>query len=183
LALNIRQGRKFDSTVAAVVEAEVQRPREDQDHRQHLHGGGGATARKRRRQSGQFLGSLRVVYIGDVKPENACDNAGNSDTYLLTLANGNGPICVASSKVAKASTICVAIAGIIAGVITLTFANVNTAYTRHTVRYFQAEIGLAQSCFNKIKHLLVCKQSKRGWEPQIFYSYFVMSQLYETEIP
>jgi hypothetical protein len=39
-----------------------------------------------------------------------------------------------------------------------------------------------QSCFNKVGHLLVCKQSKRGWEPQIFYSYF-MSQIYETEIP
>ncbi len=40
----------------------------------------------------------------------------------------------------------------------------------------------SQSCFNKVGHLLVCKQSKRGQEPQIFYSYFVMSQLYETEI-
>jgi hypothetical protein len=26
-----------------------------------------------------------------------------------------------------------------------------------------------QSCFNKVGHLRVCKQSKRGWEPQIFY--------------
>ncbi len=25
-------------------------------------------------------------------------------------------------------------------------------------------------------------QIKRGWEPQIFYSYFVLSQLYETMI-
>ncbi len=32
---------------------------------------------------------------------------------------------------------------------------------------------LSQSCFNKVGHLLVCKQSKG--EPQIFYSYFVMS--------
>ena len=39
---------------------------------------------------------------------------------------------------------------------------------------------VTQSCFNKVGHLLVCKQSKRGWEAQIFYSYFVMSQLYET---
>jgi hypothetical protein len=70
---------------------------------------------------------LRIVYIGDVKRNNACNNAGNSDTYLLTLANRNDPICVASSKVAKASTISVAVAGIIAGVIALTFVNVNTA--------------------------------------------------------
>ncbi len=40
-----------------------------------------------------------------------------------------------------------------------------------------------QSCFNKVGHLLLCKLSKRGWESQIFYSYFVMSQLYETKIP
>jgi hypothetical protein len=42
--------------------------------------------------------------------------------------------------------------------------------------------GVPQSCFNKVGHLLVCKQIKRGWELQIFYSYFVMSQLYETKI-
>jgi hypothetical protein len=39
-----------------------------------------------------------------------------------------------------------------------------------------------QSCFNKDGHLRVCKQSKRGWEAQIFYQYFVTSQLYESEI-
>jgi hypothetical protein len=39
------------------------------------------------------------------------------------------------------------------------------------------------SCFNEVGHLLDGKQSKRGWEPQIFYSYFVMSQLYEIKIP
>jgi hypothetical protein len=66
---------------------------------------------------------LRIVYIGDVKR----DNTSNSDTHLLTLANRNDPICVASSKVAKASTISVAVANIISGVISLTFANVNTA--------------------------------------------------------
>jgi hypothetical protein len=38
-----------------------------------------------------------------------------------------------------------------------------------------------QNCFDKVGHLLVCKQSKRLWEPQIYYSYFVMSQLYETK--
>jgi hypothetical protein len=43
--------------------------------------------------------------------------------------------------------------------------------------------GTTQSCFNNVGHLLVCKQSKRGWEAQIFYPYFVMSQLYETKIP
>jgi hypothetical protein len=41
---------------------------------------------------------------------------------------------------------------------------------------------LAQSCFNKVGHLRVCKQSKRGWEPQIFFKYFVTSQLYDSEI-
>jgi hypothetical protein len=25
--------------------------------------------------------------------------------------------------------------------------------------------------------------AKKGWEPQIFHSYFVMSQLYATKIP
>ncbi len=25
-----------------------------------------------------------------------------------------------------------------------------------------------QSCFNTVVHLHVCKQSKRGWEPQMF---------------
>ncbi len=73
-------------------------------------------------------GLLRIIYIGNVKHNNARDNAGNSDTYLLTLANRNGPICVMSYKVAKASTISVAVTGIIAGVITLTFANVNKAF-------------------------------------------------------
>jgi len=43
-------------------------------------------------------------------------------------------------------------------------------------------LGDVQSCVNKFGHLLVCKQSKRGWEPQILNSYFVMSQLYESEI-
>ncbi len=64
---------------------------------------------------------LRIVYIWDVNSNNACNNAGDSDTYLLTLANRNDPICVASSRVAKASTISVAVTGIIAGVIALTF--------------------------------------------------------------
>ncbi len=40
-----------------------------------------------------------------------------------------------------------------------------------------------KSCFNKVGYLLVCKQSKRGWEPQFLYSCFAMSQLYETKIP
>ncbi len=34
-----------------------------------------------------------------------------------------------------------------------------------------------------VRHLHDCKQRKRGLEPQIFYSNFVMSQLYETKIP
>ncbi len=63
------------------------------------------------------------------------DNASNSDSYyLLALAtlgvatkNRNIPICVASPMVAKESTISVAVAGIIAGIIILTFANGNTA--------------------------------------------------------
>ncbi len=68
---------------------------------------------------------LRIVYIGDVKRNNSHNNAGDSNTYLLTLANRNDTIFVASSKVAKASTISVAVAGVIAGIIALTFANVN----------------------------------------------------------
>jgi len=40
--------------------------------------------------------------------------------------NRNNPICVALPKVAKASTIRVAVAGVIAGIITFTFANVST---------------------------------------------------------
>jgi hypothetical protein len=39
-----------------------------------------------------------------------------------------------------------------------------------------------QSYFNKVGHLHVCKQSKRGWEAQIYYQYFVTSQLHECEI-
>ncbi len=42
--------------------------------------------------------------------------------------NRNNPICVASPKVAKASIIRIAVTGVIVGVITLTFANGNTAY-------------------------------------------------------
>ncbi len=76
---------------------------------------------------------LRIVYIGDVKRDNARDNAGNSDTYLLPLANRNDPICVASSKEAKAITISVPVASIIAGVIAHTFTNVNKVLeTRQT---------------------------------------------------
>ncbi len=52
-------------------------------------------------------------YIGNVKWDHVHDNAGDSGTYLLTLANRNDPTCVASSKVSKASTISVAVAGII----------------------------------------------------------------------
>jgi hypothetical protein len=62
-----------------------------------------------------------------------CDIAGIILPCLLTLANSNDPICVASPKVAKASTIRIAVAGDIAGVIALTFANGNTALV------FQAE--------------------------------------------
>ncbi len=69
---------------------------------------------------------LRIVYIGNVNSRN---NAGDSNTYLLTLANKNDPICIASSKVAKASTISVAVAGIIASIIALTFANVNYPFS------------------------------------------------------
>ncbi len=68
--------------------------------------------------------------MGDVKHDNAHDNAGNSDTYLHDLANRNDPFCVTSSKVAKASIIGVAVSSIITGIIVLTFANVNTALRR-----------------------------------------------------
>jgi hypothetical protein len=70
--------------------------------------------------------SLRIINIGNVKHNNACDNAGDSNTYLLTMANRNNPICVKSSKVAKASATSVDVASIIMGIIVLTFANVNT---------------------------------------------------------
>jgi hypothetical protein len=80
---------------------------------------------------------LRIIYIGNVKRDNACDNASNSDTYLLTLANTNDPICVTSSKVAKASTISVSVASIITGIFALTFDNVNNALMADT----------AQGCF------------------------------------
>jgi hypothetical protein len=66
---------------------------------------------------------LWTVYIGDIMR--------NVTPYFLTLVNRNDPICVMSPKVAKASTTRVTVAGIImgiiAGVITLTFANGNTA--------------------------------------------------------
>jgi hypothetical protein len=32
----------------------------------------------------------------------------------------------------------------------------------------QGEEGEVQNGFNEVGHLLVCKQSKRGWEAQIF---------------
>ncbi len=54
---------------------------------------------------------------------------------------------------------------------------------REIQRSKQGEEGEVQTCFNEVGHFLVCKQSKRGREAQILYSYFVMSQLYETEIP
>jgi len=38
----------------------------------------------------------RIAYISDVKHDNARNNAGDSDIYLLNLANRNYPICVAS---------------------------------------------------------------------------------------
>ena len=46
---------------AAVVEAEVQRAGEDQDHRQHLHGRGRTPARKRGRQSCKCRPGTRPV--------------------------------------------------------------------------------------------------------------------------
>jgi hypothetical protein len=66
--------------------------------------------------------------------DNACDYAGNSDTYCTCIGHLGQrdtdwfiSIYVAMPKVAKASTICVAVAGIIMGIIALTFANGNTA--------------------------------------------------------
>jgi hypothetical protein len=51
----------------------------------------------------------------------------NVASYLLTLANRSDPFCVVSPKVAKASTTRVAVAGVVEGVIALTFANGNTS--------------------------------------------------------
>jgi hypothetical protein len=66
--------------------------------------------------------------------DNARDNAGNSNTYSTCLGHLGQhhtdrivSIYVATPKVAKASTIRVSVAGIITGIITLTFANGNTA--------------------------------------------------------
>jgi hypothetical protein len=53
--------------------------------------------------------------------------AGVITPCLLTLANRNDLICVTLPKMAKARTMHVAVAGIIAGIIVLTFANGNTA--------------------------------------------------------
>jgi hypothetical protein len=39
------------------------------------------------------------------------------------------------------------------------------------------KVGINQSCFNKVGHLLVCKQGKRGWEPQFFHTSFFMKTL------
>jgi hypothetical protein len=56
-----------------------------------------------------------------------CNIAGIIPLFLLPLADRNDPISVALPKVAKASTVFVPVAGIIMGVIVLTFANGNTA--------------------------------------------------------
>ncbi len=58
----------------------------------------------------QFQGtnSLSCVYIGDVQHDIAHDKARDIAPYLVTLANRNDPICVASPKVAKASKMSVA---------------------------------------------------------------------------
>ncbi len=56
-----------------------------------------------------------------------CDITGVIMPCLLTLANRNDPICVALPKVTKPSTIHNTVAGIIAGIIALTFANGNMA--------------------------------------------------------
>jgi len=79
-----------------------------------------------------FVTSFKwIIYIGEgyaITPVTAI-----VITYLpwppwaYQCINRNNPICVALPKVAKASTIHVAVASIIAGVITLTFANGNTA--------------------------------------------------------
>jgi hypothetical protein len=53
--------------------------------------------------------------------------AHNVVPYFHTLANRNDPVCVVSPKVAKSNTTCITIAGIIEGIIALTFANGNTA--------------------------------------------------------
>ncbi len=65
---------------------------------------------------------LRIVYIGDVKRDIA--------PYLLTLANRNNPICVASPKVAMASTLVVTSVGVFARDIALNIANVNPTMPR-----------------------------------------------------
>ncbi len=48
---------------------------------------------------------------------------------------------------------------------------------------FILETVFSYSRFNKVGIYFFANKARGGWEPQIFYSYFVMSQLYETEIP
>ncbi len=69
--------------------------------------------------------------------------AGIIARWLLILANINDPICVASPKVAKASTICVAVASIITGIIALTFANGNTEVWPRIAHYSLTLLALA----------------------------------------
>jgi len=75
-----------------------------------------------------------MVYIDDICLQNCRRQRQATSLYCTCLGHlrrsdiiKNNPICVASPKVANASAIGVAVAGIIAGVIALTFANGNTA--------------------------------------------------------
>jgi hypothetical protein len=83
--------------------------------------------RNRARNRTSVNAPLWIIYLGDILHNIVRDIAGVIAPCLLTLANRNDPICVASPKVDKASTIHVAVTSIIAGVIVLTFANGNMA--------------------------------------------------------
>ncbi len=74
---------------------------------------------------------LWIVYVFDILHNIMCDITCVIVPCLLTLANRNDPIYVTSLKVAKASTIRFTVAGVITGIITLTFANGNTALMSH----------------------------------------------------
>ena len=66
---------------AAVVEAEVQRAGEDQDHRQHLHGRGRTPARKRGRQSCKCRPGTRPV----IDSLGSYSTAASEELLLLVL--------------------------------------------------------------------------------------------------
>ncbi len=69
--------------------------------------------------------TLSRIYIGDVKCDVMCHIMGVITLYLLTSANRNYPICVASPKVAKVSTVADCCVSLSPTVLLTNVANVN----------------------------------------------------------